>query len=171
MSILKVGLLIDFGINEEELLEHGHKCEGDASLNRVINDTVILIEELLDVVSVSWFWGVVDSNWLVLDKSDRLLRGRKNELLNESGALRLGDQSVVVEIEFGVESVELRNSSFWKASLGEDLIEHLEALSLVEVSTSVEIIFGEDLVGKLSDFIRHRWSVNVSLNEVSHLRS
>jgi hypothetical protein len=51
-----------------------------------------------------------------------------------------------------------------------DLIEHLEALSLVEEPVPVEIILSKDLVGEVSNYVSDWRSAHVSFDELSHLR-
>lgn len=50
MSVLKGWLLKNLRINQEDLLQNVQKIEGNSSINRVIDDVVILIEELLHQV-------------------------------------------------------------------------------------------------------------------------
>ena len=138
------------------LLDVGHQ-DGSLVLNLLFLEIIIKIRNL----TYAQVW----------ENSNHNLTGWVDELFDKSSTLSPGDHTVTVDVVFLEESVELRDGSLWLASVGEDLIEHLEALSFVEETVPVEIVFGKDLVGKLCDWISNLWCGQVSFDELSHLRS
>lgn len=159
--------LVEVSISSDQRIGGLHQVGSWAS-----NLVSVLSEQLVSfLLDVGHQDGSLVLNAQVWENSNHNLTGWVDELFDKSSTLSPGDHTVTVDVVFLEESVELRDGSLWLASVGEDLIEHLEALSFVEETVPVKIVFGKDLVGKLCDWISNLWCGQVSFDELSHLRS